>query len=148
VAKSKPIFADLLKVVPKGEYFRYNSFWSSKSTQLVCDLAFAYWLLKNELITLEKTREIITDELTLDDYLFGISSITGELSRLTMNLVIRGDYKTPVKIDVFLKDFYNGFKLMNLKNDGLRKKFDGMKYDIKKVEQVIYDLAINKLLIN
>ena len=32
-----------------------------------------------------------------------------------------------------------------MKNDGLRKKFDGIKYDLKKVEEVVYDLSIRGL---
>ena len=36
-------------------------------------------------------------------------------------------------------------RLLNLKNDTLRKKFDGIKYDLKKVEEVVYDLSIRGL---
>ena len=32
-----------------------------------------------------------------------------------------------------------------MKNDNLRKKFDGIKYDLKKVEEVVYDLSIRGL---
>ena len=35
--------------------------------------------------------------------------------------------------------------MLNLKNDTLRKKFDGIKYDLKKVEEVVYDLSIRGL---
>lgn len=34
---------------------------------------------------------------------------------------------------------------MNLKNDSLRKRFDGMKYDIKKMEEVVYDISLRGL---
>ncbi len=43
--------------------------------------------------------------------------------------------------------FQSGFRLLNLKNDGLRKKFDSLKYDLKKVEEVVYDLSIRNLII-
>ncbi len=39
----------------------------------------------------------------------------------------------------------SGFRLLNLKNDNLRKRFDGLKYDIKKVEEVVYDITIRGL---
>ena len=39
----------------------------------------------------------------------------------------------------------SGFRLLQLKNDSLRKKFDGLKYDLKKVEEVVYDLSIRGL---
>ena len=32
-----------------------------------------------------------------------------------------------------------------MKNDTLRKKFDGIKYDLKTVEEVVYDLSIRGL---
>ena len=35
--------------------------------------------------------------------------------------------------------------MLNLKNDNLRKKFDGIRYDLKKVEEVVYDLSIRGL---
>jgi len=35
--------------------------------------------------------------------------------------------------------------MLNLKNDNLRKKFDSIKYDLKKVEEVVYDLSIRGL---
>jgi hypothetical protein len=35
--------------------------------------------------------------------------------------------------------------MLNLKNDTLRKKFDSIKYDLKKVEEVVYDLSIRGL---
>lgn len=35
---------------------------------------------------------------------------------------------------------------MNLKNDNLRKRFDALKYDVKKIEEVVYDLSLRGLL--
>ena len=52
----------------------------------------------------------------------------------------------PVRIGRFLADVHSGFRLLNLKNDHLRKKYDGLKYDAKKVEGVVYDLTIRNLI--
>lgn len=57
-----------------------------------------------------------------------------------------GDYHRPVRIAKFLGDLDAGFRLLNLKNDSLRKRFDGLKYDLKKVEEVVYDVTIRGLL--
>lgn len=35
--------------------------------------------------------------------------------------------------------------MLNLKNDGLRKRFDALKYDVKKIEEVVYDIKIRGL---
>ena len=66
-------------------------------------------------------------------------------SRLAVNSVILGDYHRPFAISKFLSDVSAGFRLLNLKNDGLRKKFDSLKYDLKKVEEVVYDISIRGL---
>lgn len=44
-----------------------------------------------------------------------------------MNAVTSGDFSRPVRIGKFLKELYSGFQLLNLKNDTLRKRFDGIK---------------------
>lgn len=56
-----------------------------------------------------------------------------------------GDYGRPMRIAKFVGDLDSGFRLLNLKNDSLRKRFDGLKYDLKKVEEVVYDLSIRGL---
>lgn len=50
-----------------------------------------------------------------------------------------------MRISKFVAELDAGFRLLNLKNDTLRKRFDGLKYDLKKVEEVVYDLTIRGL---
>lgn len=63
-------------------------------------------------------------------------------SRLSVNSVTAGDYARPLHISTFINELDSGFRLLNLKNDSLRKRYDGLKYDVKKVEEVVYDLSI------
>jgi hypothetical protein len=51
-----------------------------------------------------------------------------------------------VQIGNFIKDLFAGFQLLNLKNDILRKRSDGIKYSVKKVEDVVYDLSLRNLI--
>ena len=44
-----------------------------------------------------------------------------------------GDYARPFRIARFIGELDSGFRLLNLKNDALRKRFDALKYDMKKV---------------
>lgn len=66
-------------------------------------------------------------------------------SRLAVNAVTSGDYQRPFDISAFLNQLNSAFQLLNLKNDQLRKRYDGLKYDVKKVEEVVYDLSIRGL---
>lgn len=66
-------------------------------------------------------------------------------SRFAINSVTNGDYNRPIEIARFLSELNAGFRLLHLKNDSLRKRFDGLKYAVKKVEEVVYDLSIRGL---
>ena len=57
-----------------------------------------------------------------------------------------GDYARPLEISRFVKDVHAGFQVLNLKNDSLRKRSDALKYRVRDVEDVVYDLSLRGLL--
>lgn len=99
-----------------------------------------------ELEKLLQVNKLPNFHLTIEDYLFGLTNLSGELSRLAVNAVTRQDFKQPQRIADFLNEIYAGLRQMNLKNDALRRRFDAVKYDVKKVEDVLYDLSVRDLL--
>ncbi|KAL7622915.1 Translin-1 [Parahypoxylon ruwenzoriense] len=84
--------------------------------------------------------------ITIEEYILALTDITEELSRLAMNSVTMGDIDLTVRISGFIKDLFAGFQLLNLKNDIVRKRVDAVKYHVKKVEDVIYDLSLRNLI--
>ncbi|GJC79667.1 translin-1 [Colletotrichum liriopes] len=84
--------------------------------------------------------------LTIEEYLLALTDLTQELSRLATNAVTLSDFAMPVEISSFVKDLFAGFQLLNLKNDILRKRVDAVKYDVKRVEDVVYDLSLRNLI--
>jgi len=60
--------------------------------------------------------------------------------------VTLNNYERPLLISQFIKDLHAGFHLLNLKNDSLRKRNDGIKYRVREVEDVVYDLSLRNLL--
>jgi hypothetical protein len=66
-------------------------------------------------------------------------------TRLARNAVTLGDYERPLLINQFVKDLHAGFQILNLKNDSLRRRSDGLKYRVKDVEDVVYDLSLRNL---
>ncbi|KAK8215392.1 Translin-1 [Zalaria obscura] len=83
--------------------------------------------------------------LTIEEYLLALITLIDELARLARNSVTQGDYSKPVQISKFIKDIHAGFQILNLKNDALRKRSDGIKYRVKEVEDVVYDLSLRGL---
>ena len=84
--------------------------------------------------------------LSLEEYLHSLMTLVEELTRLARNAVTLGDYERPLLINKFVKDLHAGFQILNLKNDSLRRRSDGLKYRVKDVEDVVYDLSLRNLL--
>lgn len=57
-------------------------------------------------------------------------------ARLAVNSVTLGDYQRPLQISKFIKELHAGFSLLNLKNDILRRKSDGIKYAVCLIENL------------
>ncbi|PKU64685.1 translin [Dendrobium catenatum] len=133
-----------------GQYYRYHSDWRSETQTAVSLLAFSYWLETGSLLThAEAENELGLDAsefgLDIEDYLTGLCFMSNELPRYVVNQVTAGDYDCPRNVLKFLTELHSAFRMLNLRNDFLRKKFDGMKYDLRRVEEVYYDVKIRGL---
>ena len=154
--KIKERIMALSKVVPDGQYFRFHQHFNYSLQKMVFISTLIHFMRHDKLLFWSPTAERLgmthdqekRDEtlyLDFEDYLAGVILLSNELSRFTVNCVTNGDYQRPMKISAFLQEVLEGFRLLNLKNDSLRKKFDSIKYDMKKVEEVVYDLSIRGL---
>uniref|UniRef100_U3FVR3 Translin n=1 Tax=Micrurus fulvius TaxID=8637 RepID=U3FVR3_MICFL len=145
--------ASLKTKFPADQYYRFHEHWRFVLQRLVFLAAFVVYLETETLVTREAVTEILEIEadrekgfhLDIEDYLSGVLTLASELSRLAVNSVTSGDYSRPLRISVFINELDSGFRLLNLKNDSLRKRYDGLKYDVKKIEEVVYDLSIRGL---
>lgn len=141
--------AEILRECP-GQYYRYHGDWRSETQAAVSLIAFLHWLeTGNLLVHAEAEKKLGLDNsefgLDIEDYLIGICFMSNELPRYVVNQVTAGDYDCPKNVLKFLTDLHSAFRMLNLRNDFLRKKFDGMKYDLRKVEEVYYDVKIRGL---
>ncbi|KAL9134526.1 MAG: hypothetical protein Q9175_004292 [Cornicularia normoerica] len=102
---------------------------------------------KGELFAIEEVGKLLYDvfHMTIEEYLHSLISLIEELARLAVNSVTLGDYHRPLEISRFVKDLHAGFQILNLKNDNLRKRSDSIKYNVKKIEDVVYDLSLRNL---
>lgn len=138
-------------VVPSGEYFRHMDLWRRTMQDAVCVCVVVRFIRSNDLASAHAVRQLLgvpTLLLPLDEYLVGVISAVSELARLCMNRATAGDFQTPARCSTFAKSVFEGFKLLNFRNDFLRKRYDGMKYDVKRIEEIMYDLAVRGLLKN
>ncbi|MCB9358725.1 hypothetical protein H6503_02245 [Candidatus Woesearchaeota archaeon] len=78
------------------------------------------------------------------DYLLGICDLTGELMRKAVNFVIKDKIDGAEKIRDTVDDIYHEFLKLNLRNGELRKKADQIKWNLEKLENMMYDLKIKR----
>ncbi|KAM7531723.1 hypothetical protein LguiB_035133 [Lonicera macranthoides] len=148
----KELFSRLAEIVHEcpGQYYRYHGDWRTETQMVISLVALMHWLETGSLLLHTEAEEqlgLSNSEFGLDveDYLVGICFMSNELPRYVVNQVTAGDYDCPRKVLKFLTDLHASFRMLNLRNDFLRKKFDGMKYDLRRVEEVFYDVKIRGL---
>ena len=77
-------------------------------------------------------------------YLCGIADLTGELVRKGVNSVIKGNIHTAKQITELVEEIYGAFLTFDLRNGELRKKSDQIKWNLTKLQDLMYDLTLKK----
>ena len=81
-------------------------------------------------------------KVELEYYLLGVIDLTGELVRKAINSAIKKDYKTSIEIKDFISDLYTELLKLDLRNSELRRKFDSIKYDLNKLEDLVFQIKL------
>jgi len=145
------LYKNVQKLVPEGAFYKFHDIWRLSTVKCCMIMSFVTFLEKGSLITRKECAEILGLDATqsstnfhleLEDYLIGVLDTCSELARLAPNSVVAGNMEQPDQIHKFLCDMAEGYSQLNLKNDRLRKRYDVLKYDVQKVESVVYDLQV------
>jgi len=84
-------------------------------------------------------------EIDNEDYLKGICDLTGELGRRAVVCTINKEFKEVYKIREFVDSIHTILLSFSLRNSELRKKYDSIKWNLKKIEDIVYDIKTKKL---
>jgi len=96
-----------------------------------------YEYVKNKKIPTKKSLGVSAEE-----YLCGLCDLTGELVRKAIYEVIHKNFDDAEKIKNLVNDIYGEFLKLHLRNGDLRKKADSIKWNLKKLEEVMYDISM------
>lgn len=147
-------YQKLKETVPSAGYFKYVDHWRNITQRYCFLISLTIWLEAGILAQHETVAEVlgisaIEEEngfhLDLEDYLLGILMLCTELARFAVNSASRGEYGRTYQISKFVMEVNAAFRLLNLKNDILRKRYDALKYEVRKIEEVVYDLSLRGL---
>ena len=96
-----------------------------------------YEFVKNGKIPTKKSLGV-----SAEDYLSGLADLTGELGRKAIYDVIHKKFDEAEKIKELVHEIYGEFLKLHLRNNELRKKSDAIKWNLKKLEEVMYDISM------
>lgn len=77
-----------------------------------------------------------------EHYLLGVCDLAGELNRKAVNSAIRGRFEDVYAIKEFVSELYSELLKLDFRNSELRRKFDGVKYELKKLEDLVLELSL------
>jgi predicted translin family RNA/ssDNA-binding protein len=96
-----------------------------------------YHFIKSKKIPTHKSLKV-----TPEHYLLGLIDLTGELGRKAVQLAGKGNFKEVVLIRDIVSEIYGELLKFDFRESEMRKKFDSVKYDLKKLEDLVLDLKL------
>lgn len=127
-----------IKIISKNIPFDSSGSFKIALQEYTEALAF-YDLIKNK-----KLPTHIDLGIEYEFYLLGLCDLVGELNRAAVNSVIKGDVKKAEFLKQCVEDLYGFFLKFNFRNSELRKKFDGIKYELKKLENLMLEIKLRR----
>lgn len=94
---------------------------------------------------LKEGRLVRKDELGLvtdEEYLLGLCDVAGELGRHAVHRATERDIAAVRRVRELLDALLGELLQFDFRNGELRRKYDGVKYSVQKVEQLLYELAL------
>jgi predicted translin family RNA/ssDNA-binding protein len=79
-----------------------------------------------------------------ENYLFGLCDLTGELVRKAVFLAGKGKNKEVTRIKDLVDEIYGEVLKFDVRDNDLRRKIDSIKYDLKKLEDLVLELKLRK----
>jgi len=99
--------------------------------------AFLYFLERQTLMP----RNVVAS-VDAEEYLLGLCDLTGELGRYAVLKATARDTAAVKVVRDLLDALFGKMLELDLRNGELRRKYDGVKYAVQKVEQLLYELEL------
>jgi predicted translin family RNA/ssDNA-binding protein len=97
---------------------------------------FLHFLEKGTILPMKRLK------VTPEEYLGGLADLTGELCRRAVILATKKQVVDVEQIHQAVESIYGQFVKFDFRNGDLRRKYDAIKYNLQKVENVLYDLGM------
>lgn len=126
----------LQKYADKDPRLKYSGSFKAAEQEFVEAKGF-FEIMKNGKLPVH-TKFRVNEE----HFVLGVCDLPGELVRKAINAVINEDYATAKKIHNLVTDIYNELTKFDFFSGELRKKYDSIKYDLRRLEDLMLGLKL------
>jgi translin len=137
--EAEKLIASIKKEVEKLPEDNYDTGMKNVALQEYAEAILFYEFVKSNKIPVLTELKISTAH-----YLLGMCDFTGELVRMTANLVLKEKVEDAKAIRQLVDDIYGEFLKFDLRNGELRRKSDSIKHNLRRIEDILYDAGIRK----
>ena len=104
--------------------------------------SYAYFLSFGTLLPPSKLPKGLSDE----EYLNGVMSFSNQtLPRYAVGRAIERDASAVRLCNALVSDMFEALAEFDFRNGPVRRKFDGVKYAVRKTENLLYELAVTDM---
>ena len=145
-----PIRADLKQTYEEiasagQDVWRHKSSWSGGVQEYLEAASFLHWIEHGTLLTLEEAAQDMAGlPLHLDDYLGGVSDLSGELMRVCVSAGGTNKAAVAHATCAFVREMRSHFVLLAGASRDMSKKVDVMDESLRKMEQVCFQLRLRE----
>lgn len=119
----------------------YGTGMNSVAQQEYVEAMAFYYFIKHKRIPTS-----VEVKVGVAEYLLGLCDLTGELGRKAVNEAIKNNHKIVYEIKELVTEIYGEFLKFDLRNGELRKKSDSIKWNLKKLEDLMFSIKVRKQL--
>jgi len=132
----KKSFGELISIAEKSPELRYSGSFRISAQEYVEALCYFGFVVENKIPTHSELK------VESSSYLMGLCDLTGELVRKAINDAIKGRWDSALKIKEVVEEIYGELLQFDFRESELRKKFDGIKYDLKRLDEVALNIKL------
>ncbi len=130
------VAAELAPLLAAEPTLRYGSF-SAAMEEYAEAAIFRHYLTEGRLLA-----SAALPLVTRDEYLGGLLDFSGELNRFAVLRATARDVAAVRRCRELTDAIFGAMLQFDLRNGALRKKFDTLKYTLKKMESLLYELQL------
>lgn len=132
----KKEYESLLKIVSGDAKLQFEGSLNEAAEEYAEGMLYYDFAFEGKLRNFEELK------VSQDHYIGALADLTGELGRRCVQLAIKKKYDEVYAIQEFVSSVFKEMLSFNFRNGNLRKKSDSIKWNLNKIEDIIYDIEI------